>query len=246
MSQREEHINRLKSAIIKQFGRTLDAPTDYDLLSAAIQERTNETISSTTLKRLFGYLKPATVPRPSTLSTLARYIGFVGWSDFLNSAYGEKDTLPEKQSRHSTLPYYMLAGASLCVLAFILWLTIPTTRTNQPAVAQETVEQKIKRIKQRSISFAKKRCDSIRTLRERMDIITYKEAVDKFYFPFVFTELKDSIDRQLSTLFPEDDSLATHHRNEIFGLCRDICIELMREIPTDELTKAYRRKSGIH
>ena len=78
----KEHIDLLKRAIIECFGRTLDSPTDYDMLSADIRECTGETISSATLKRLFGYLKPSTAPRPSTLSVLARYVGYTGWSDF--------------------------------------------------------------------------------------------------------------------------------------------------------------------
>ena len=72
----KEHIDLLKRAIIECFGRTLDSPTDYDMLSADIRECTGETISSATLKRLFGYLKPSTAPRPSTLSVLARYVGY--------------------------------------------------------------------------------------------------------------------------------------------------------------------------
>lgn len=80
-----QNIESLKEHVAKVFGRTLDSPSDYDAMSLSIRERTGEYISPTTLKRLFGYVKPATVPRPSTLSVLSRYAGYAGWSDFCQS-----------------------------------------------------------------------------------------------------------------------------------------------------------------
>ena len=81
-TQNDSEITRLKEAVAGTFGKTLDSPTDFDALALSIQGKTGEYISPTTLKRLFGYVKPATVPRTSTLSVLARYVGKTGWSDF--------------------------------------------------------------------------------------------------------------------------------------------------------------------
>ena len=231
-------IDALKDAVVGTFGRTLDAPTDFDALSSEIQNKTGETISPSTLKRLYGYIKPATAPRPSTLSTLARYVGFTGWSDFCDVGCVQIG-VPKKQNRYRTWCYYVLAGAGICMLIIFI-LRFAGMAFTEP----ETPEQKVERIKLRCAAFAKERCDSIRNLRSGRDIITYKETVDDFYYPFVFTELKGLIVKQIANVFPKDDSLAIRYRNEVFGLCRDICIELMREIPADELTKAYREKSG--
>lgn len=73
-----QHIEGLKEAVLAKFARTLDAPTDYDALSLDIVNATGESVSASTLKRLFGYDKHATTPRPSTLSALARYVGSAG------------------------------------------------------------------------------------------------------------------------------------------------------------------------
>lgn len=81
-TQNDSEITRLKEAVAGTFGKTLDSPADFDALALSIQGKTGECISPTTLKRLFGYVKPATVPRTSTLSVLARYVGKAGWSDF--------------------------------------------------------------------------------------------------------------------------------------------------------------------
>lgn len=42
-------IDALKDVVVETFGRTLDAPTDFDALSSEIQNKTGETISPSTL-----------------------------------------------------------------------------------------------------------------------------------------------------------------------------------------------------
>lgn len=102
-------------------GQTLDSPTDYERLSADIQSKTGELISVSTLKRLFGYLKPGTVPRPSTLSVLSRYVGFSGWSDFCS---GEECSQPCKVSKKAVCrrPIVCVAVVILCIsIGWIVW-----------------------------------------------------------------------------------------------------------------------------
>ena len=55
---------------------------DYDSLASAIQEKTGTPISSTTLKRVFGYVKADSKPSKATLGILARYCGHAGWEDW--------------------------------------------------------------------------------------------------------------------------------------------------------------------
>lgn len=82
MERPDTHIKKLKQEIIATLGRTIDSLTDFDYLSIKIAEKTGDSISVSTLKRLFGYVKGAGTPRPSTLSSLARYAGYSGWSEF--------------------------------------------------------------------------------------------------------------------------------------------------------------------
>lgn len=60
----------------EKFGRRLATTTDYELLSFVIEHETGDLISSSTLKRLWGYVRYASLPRIATLDTLSRYIGF--------------------------------------------------------------------------------------------------------------------------------------------------------------------------
>lgn len=255
VENRAEHIERLKRAVITAFGQTLDAPTDYERLSADIRLKTGELISVSTLKRLFGYIKPGTIPRPSTLSVLARYVGSTGWSDFCSGcpeeAGYERHQAPTKAVRR--LPVY--AAAAIFFLVGLLGFTVRSLvredgaqgpRSEEArglscvaADAGETDEQKYERMLLSFVALSKEKCDSVRTCRHNMDIIAYRELVDSVYFPFVFTFLRDSIRRQTERLFPDDELSRVRYGNDVWERCREICADLMREIPSDELLKAY-------
>lgn len=260
-----EHIERLKKAVVAAFGQTLDAPTDYERLSTNIQLKTGELISVSTLKRLFGYIKPGTIPRPSTLSVLARYVGSTGWSDFCSKEALEEHPEPRATSRKAVYrhPAMYMTVATLCIGGIFGWLvgnrtpkstagtttigavpeiSLKTNVSKKTTVTAKTNEQKYEQLLLAFISLTKEKCDSVRACRKGMDIISYKELVDNIYFPFVFTFLKDSIKRQAERTFPDDDVLRERYSNDIWIQCREICAELIREIPADELIEAYNNK----
>lgn len=259
VENKPEHIEALKKAVVSVFGQTLDSPTDYERLSADIQKRTGELISVSTLKRLFGYIKSGTAPRPSTLSALARYAGSSGWSDFCSKCAKEADPEPRKDSakpvyRH---PIVYIAVVILCiggVFGLAVWgpdrENANGTRSNKkeriPIAAsgtEETDEQKYERLLLSFVALTNAKCDSIRACRQSMDIISYKELVDSVYYPFVFTFLQDSIKRQTERIFPEDELLRVRYGNDIWEQCRELCADLMREIPAEELLKAYNQSN---
>ncbi|MBQ0016163.1 MAG: hypothetical protein KBT04_04200, partial [Bacteroidales bacterium] len=76
---------RLRREVEKTVGRTMESPSDFSILSRDIRKRTHDTVSATTLKRFYGYVRGGGVPRTSTLSILSRYVGYEGWNSFLNS-----------------------------------------------------------------------------------------------------------------------------------------------------------------
>ena len=79
---KKRHIENLKKEVVRKFGRTVEAAADFDTLSMAIQQGISETVSPSTLKRVFGYVKYDAEPSATTLSILSRYVGYAGWSDF--------------------------------------------------------------------------------------------------------------------------------------------------------------------
>lgn len=79
-----EGIERLKILLEKAVGRSILTPRDFDFLRDCIYARLKVLISSSTLKRVWGYA-PGGNPRMSTYSTLASFLGYASWDAFLSS-----------------------------------------------------------------------------------------------------------------------------------------------------------------
>lgn len=87
-------MERLKKDIETALKHRMLTPKDFDFLSKSIFERLRIMLSPTTLKRMWGYLDEAVVPRKSTLSILAKFLGYNDWDDYCKRA----DESPECES----------------------------------------------------------------------------------------------------------------------------------------------------
>ena len=83
MNKTSPEIAELRHIIEESIGRKMKTPADFIFLSGIIWERTHETMSPTTLKRLWGYIDGADTTRESTLRILSNFIGFKDWDAFL-------------------------------------------------------------------------------------------------------------------------------------------------------------------
>lgn len=77
--------DRLCKSIEMALGIKMNTPKDFDFLRGCIFSRLNVWVSTTTLKRIWGYLKDDVHPRQGTLDILARFIGFGDYENFLHS-----------------------------------------------------------------------------------------------------------------------------------------------------------------
>ncbi|MDB4196119.1 hypothetical protein N9651_04030 [Flavobacteriales bacterium] len=77
-------ITELKSEIEKKIGKKVISRGDCELVSLAIQEMIDETISYNTIRRLFG-LSPFVKPNKNTLNILSRFIGYKNYYDFTDN-----------------------------------------------------------------------------------------------------------------------------------------------------------------
>ena len=77
MNKNCPEILELKNRVEAQVKRKIKTPNDFIFLSAVIWERTHETISPTTLKRLWGYIDGADHARNSTLRILSTFLGTI-------------------------------------------------------------------------------------------------------------------------------------------------------------------------
>lgn len=85
----------LLTEVEKKYGRRIATTTDFESLSVVIEHLINELISSSTLKRLWGYVSLNPTPRLATLDILSRYVGYQDFKDFCNG-------LKESQAFSST------------------------------------------------------------------------------------------------------------------------------------------------
>ena len=74
----------LRSQIETAIGHSVVTPKDFDSLRDMIFSRLHIYVSSTTLKRIWGYLNDDVTPHQSTLNILARYLGYVDFEAFAN------------------------------------------------------------------------------------------------------------------------------------------------------------------
>jgi hypothetical protein len=89
----EFFLERLKQYVENIAGFKMHTPRDFDFLSGAIFNETRNHLSSTTLKRLWGYQKEKEVQtsRLSTLNILSIYIGYPDWETFCKFQLSDGD-----------------------------------------------------------------------------------------------------------------------------------------------------------
>ncbi len=79
---REEAIMALKQDVQQKLGHSLDSPKEFALLSSCIKESTAQTVSASTLMRVWDYVGSDVRPRITTLNTLALFLGFKSFEEF--------------------------------------------------------------------------------------------------------------------------------------------------------------------
>lgn len=83
MKKTSPEVIELKKQVEARLERRMKTPKDFSFLRSVIWESSHEIISTTTLKRLWGYISGADETRSSTLDILSRFLGFKDWEDFL-------------------------------------------------------------------------------------------------------------------------------------------------------------------
>lgn len=88
----KELIAALRSEVENVVNRRIVSPADFDFLSKAILDAVKQPISSTTLKRIWGYVKDVGShynPERFTLCVLAIFVGYRDIEDFMENFNSE-------------------------------------------------------------------------------------------------------------------------------------------------------------
>ena len=83
-------MNYLMSLVEKKFHKDVKTTTDFNQLASEIESGTGESVSASTLKRMWGYVNLNPVPRQSTLDVLSRYIGKSDYKAFCEDLRSSK------------------------------------------------------------------------------------------------------------------------------------------------------------
>lgn len=75
-------IEELKSLVERKYGKVLGTTTDFDEFSFYLKKKIGKTVSSSTLKRLYGYVSDDHKPRTVTLDVLSQYVGHKDYQEF--------------------------------------------------------------------------------------------------------------------------------------------------------------------
>lgn len=71
----------IKDMVVKKCGHEIRYPKDCSLLANHISQHCKTQISSSTLMRLFGFVRGTKEPRLYTLDIVAEYLGYACWED---------------------------------------------------------------------------------------------------------------------------------------------------------------------
>jgi len=66
-------LNLLINAVEKKYGKKITSPAGFEALSMVLEHELGESLSASTLKRLWGYVDSKMTPRINSLDVLAKY-----------------------------------------------------------------------------------------------------------------------------------------------------------------------------
>ena len=99
MTESHQNIILLKREVERSANHRVQTSTDFAVLSGMIQERVGETVATSTLKRIWGYVDGYASTRETILNILCRFVGFPDYETFV-SDFCEQDSV---QSSHYVL-----------------------------------------------------------------------------------------------------------------------------------------------
>mgnify|MGYP006983547885 CR=1 FL=1 len=77
-------IEELKHLVEERYGKKLSTTTDFEEFLLMLQRKHEIGVSSSTLKRLYGYVGDSHKPRVQTLDALATYLEFKDYAGFVD------------------------------------------------------------------------------------------------------------------------------------------------------------------
>lgn len=106
-------IAELLLLVEQKYGKSLRTTTDFDEFSFYLNKNAFGVISTSTLKRLWGYVNDIHAPRVQTLDILARFLGFAFFCTFCNHLKSSSAYNSSFFSAHQIMAKELIPGMEL-------------------------------------------------------------------------------------------------------------------------------------
>ena len=106
-------IGKLRADIESAIGKAVETPKDFDHLKTLIQSRAGESLSTSTLKRLWGYLPSKNDPSLHTLNILSHFLGYMSWKQYQETATDNSQESDPVLARHLNVKDELCTGDRL-------------------------------------------------------------------------------------------------------------------------------------
>lgn len=229
MTTQEQYVARLKEFVEAKFGRSITSLEDCDALSEAVGEATNIKLDSRAFMPIFVHDSRAVAPRPVTLSTLARYLGYNSWSEFCTSS----NVLPAEDT--DVIPVVrrwgviILTALAIVVVAGAIIFLIRAVDSDKSKVDNRHLEV-VERVEQRWVARTMEECNAMRAYKSDS---TYVDMLDAFALEYnelldaeVLRDIRDAVDGEGISI--SDENLAAH-ADTIANRCRAMYNVLYKE-----------------
>ena len=228
MTTQQQYIERLKGMVVLKFGRGIATAEDCVALSEAVAEVTDMHLDANDYAKLF-IPQSNIAPRPVTLSTLTRYVGYESWSSFCSSA----DVLPAEDSDIIPTPrrwgVLILTLIAIVVVVITALLLLDDGKESEVATA-DSVDVVIESVEERWRARTLEECNALRAYADEQN---YSERIDAFmteYCTTLYDEISSHIisDMQRHSISLTDDEVASY-ANSIVVQCCTMCETLHME-----------------
>lgn len=177
MTTQEQYIERLKELVIAELGRPILTTEDCIALSNAVLESVGISIEPESLEQLFiaeGYA----APRPLMLSSLARFVGYTGWSDFCTA--GDVTPSEDKDALPIVHRWGVIGLTAVAVIIVIISIIALVKSGNGGDESGQSVDSRFRNVEQLWLSRTSERCNTLRSYYNERDAHRYNQRVDKF------------------------------------------------------------------
>lgn len=229
MTTQEQYVERLKEMVVVEFGRPITTTEDCVALSDAVLECVGVGVDIESLEQLF--ILNTITPRPLILSSLARYVGFTGWSDFCTA----RDVIPADD--RDKLPVVRRWGiiilTALAVVVVLVSAIMLISRGGGDADDALAVDSRFRNIEAKWLASTSERCNTLRTFYNEDQPQRFNDGVDRYivkYSEFLTKSVKSDVESYVVQYKITVDNDTIDQTTEIII---EKCLKMVEDIKID-------------